>query len=52
MQDEITKFADTIKNLAQQAQKFVEEKSPLSEQIVLRQSQLEKLYAGLQVSFA
>ncbi|CAJ0961934.1 unnamed protein product, partial [Mesorhabditis belari] len=48
LQGDIDKFADTIKNLASQAQKFVDEKSPLSEQIAVRQAQLEKLYAGLQ----
>lgn len=34
--------------MAARAHKFVDEKSPLSEQIVLRQAQIEKLYAGLQ----
>ncbi|KHJ93485.1 spectrin repeat-containing domain protein [Oesophagostomum dentatum] len=48
LQSDIDKFADTIRNLAQKAQKFVDERSPLSDQIALRQSQIEKLYAGLQ----
>lgn len=48
LQAEIDQYAQEIKNLAARAHKFVEEKSPLSEQIVLRQSQIEKLYAGLQ----
>ncbi|ETN76081.1 spectrin repeat-containing domain protein [Necator americanus] len=48
LQSDIDKFADTIRNLAVKAQKFVDERSPLSDQIALRQSQIEKLYAGLQ----
>ncbi|KAI6170719.1 Spectrin beta chain [Aphelenchoides bicaudatus] len=48
LQAEIDQYAQEIRNLASRAHKFVEEKSPLSEQIVLRQSQIEKLYAGLQ----
>ncbi|VDL68399.1 unnamed protein product [Nippostrongylus brasiliensis] len=48
LQSDIDKFADTIRQLAVKAQKFVDEGSPLSDQIALRQSQIEKLYAGLQ----
>ncbi|CAI4222623.1 unnamed protein product [Auanema sp. JU1783] len=48
LQHEIDKFADTIRDLSTKAQKFVDEKSPLSDQIILRQAQIEKLYAGLQ----
>ncbi|PIO75507.1 spectrin repeat-containing domain protein [Teladorsagia circumcincta] len=48
LQSDIDKFADTIRQLAAKAQKFVDERSPLSDQIALRQSQIEKLYAGLQ----
>uniref|UniRef100_A0A914C484 Spectrin beta chain n=1 Tax=Acrobeloides nanus TaxID=290746 RepID=A0A914C484_9BILA len=48
LQADINQFADTIRDLASQAQRFVQERSPLSEQIVLRQAQIEKLYAGLQ----
>ncbi|ULT90413.1 hypothetical protein L3Y34_008629 [Caenorhabditis briggsae] len=48
LQSDIDKFADTIRALATKAHKFVEEKSPLSEQITVRQAQIEKLYAGLQ----
>ena len=42
------KFANNIRELASKAQKFIDEASPLSEQIALRQAQIEKLYAGLQ----
>ncbi|KJH51468.1 spectrin repeat-containing domain protein [Dictyocaulus viviparus] len=48
LQSDIDKFADTIRQLAVKAQKFIDEQSPLSDQIALRQSQIEKLYAGLQ----
>ena len=48
LQQAIDRYADQIKELANRAQKFIEEKSPLSDRIVLRQSQIEKLYAGLQ----
>ncbi|EGT59246.1 hypothetical protein CAEBREN_20251 [Caenorhabditis brenneri] len=48
LQGDIDKFADTIRALANKAHKFVDEKSPLSEQITVRQAQIEKLYAGLQ----
>ncbi|CAD6199906.1 unnamed protein product [Caenorhabditis auriculariae] len=48
LQSDIDKFADTIRALATKAHKFVEEKSPLSDKITLRQAQIEKLYAGLQ----
>uniref|UniRef100_F1KPP4 Spectrin beta chain n=1 Tax=Ascaris suum TaxID=6253 RepID=F1KPP4_ASCSU len=48
LQQDINQYADTIRNLATQAQKFVDERSPLSDQISVRQAQIEKLYAGLQ----
>ena len=48
LQADIDKFADTIRALAAKAQRFIDEQSPLSDQIALRQSQIEKLYAGLQ----
>ncbi|VDN06971.1 unnamed protein product [Thelazia callipaeda] len=48
LQQDINQYADTIRNLALQAQKFIDEKRPLWEQISVRQSQIEKLYAGLQ----
>uniref|UniRef100_A0A158R574 Spectrin beta chain n=1 Tax=Syphacia muris TaxID=451379 RepID=A0A158R574_9BILA len=48
LQLDINQFADTIRNLATQAQKFVDDNSPLSDQISVRQAQIEKLYAGLQ----
>ncbi|OZC09778.1 hypothetical protein X798_03181 [Onchocerca flexuosa] len=48
LQQDINQYADTIRNLAAQAQKFVDEKRPLWEHISIRQAQIEKLYAGLQ----
>ncbi|KAK0414269.1 hypothetical protein QR680_007238 [Steinernema hermaphroditum] len=48
LQQDINQYADHIRDLAQKAQKFIDEKSPLSEQISVRQAQIEKLYAGLQ----
>uniref|UniRef100_A0A1I7XLS8 PH domain-containing protein n=1 Tax=Heterorhabditis bacteriophora TaxID=37862 RepID=A0A1I7XLS8_HETBA len=64
LQTDIDKFADTIRQLAAKAQKFViKHKCPqialfaiivnltilyFSDQIALRQAQIEKLYAGLQ----
>ncbi|VIO98225.1 beta-G spectrin, identical [Brugia malayi] len=48
LQQDINQYADTIRNLATQAQKFVDEKRPLWEHINVRQAQIEKLYAGLQ----
>ncbi|VDN35112.1 unnamed protein product, partial [Gongylonema pulchrum] len=48
LQQDINQYADTIRNLSAQAQKFVDEKRPLWEQVSVRQAQIEKLYAGLQ----
>ncbi|TKR87947.1 hypothetical protein L596_012272 [Steinernema carpocapsae] len=48
LQMDINQYADHIRDLANKAQKFIDEKSPLSEQISVRQAQIEKLYAGLQ----
>ncbi|KAE9552200.1 hypothetical protein FO519_004581 [Halicephalobus sp. NKZ332] len=48
LQQAIDRYADQIRELANRAQKFVNEKSPLSDKIILRQGQIEKLYAGLQ----
>ncbi|GMR59132.1 hypothetical protein PMAYCL1PPCAC_29327 [Pristionchus mayeri] len=48
LQNDIDKFANNIRDLSVKAQKFMDENSPLSEQIALRQAQIEKLYAGLQ----
>ena len=48
MQHEIGQFAETIRELASRAGELINEGSPLSEQIRLRQAQIEKLYAGLQ----
>uniref|UniRef100_A0A915M9S2 Calponin-homology (CH) domain-containing protein n=1 Tax=Meloidogyne javanica TaxID=6303 RepID=A0A915M9S2_MELJA len=48
LQQEIGQFATIIKELASRAKNLIDEESPLSEQIQLRQSQIEKLYAGLQ----
>uniref|UniRef100_A0A913HUS6 Spectrin beta chain n=1 Tax=Strongyloides stercoralis TaxID=6248 RepID=A0A913HUS6_STRER len=45
---DIKQYAETIKDLAGRSQNLINEKSPLSEQIAIRQSQIEKLYAGLQ----
>uniref|UniRef100_A0AC35TJQ1 Spectrin beta chain n=1 Tax=Rhabditophanes sp. KR3021 TaxID=114890 RepID=A0AC35TJQ1_9BILA len=44
---DILQYSDTIKDLSNRAEKFINEKSPLSDQIAIRQSQIEKLYAGL-----
>ncbi|KAL3083302.1 hypothetical protein niasHS_011104 [Heterodera schachtii] len=48
LQHEIGQFAGTIRELAGRAKELIDEESPLSEQIRLRQAQIEKLYAGLQ----
>ncbi|CAD5231758.1 unnamed protein product [Bursaphelenchus xylophilus] len=48
LQQDINNYADSIRELGKRAHQFIEEKSPLSDQIALRQSQIEKLYAGLQ----
>uniref|UniRef100_A0A915D2F1 PH domain-containing protein n=1 Tax=Ditylenchus dipsaci TaxID=166011 RepID=A0A915D2F1_9BILA len=48
LQHDINSFADTIRELSNRAKKFIDENSPLSEQIQVRQTQIEKLYAGLQ----
>lgn len=48
VQADIGQYADRIRALAARARAFVDEKSPLSDQIVTRQAQIEKLYAGLQ----
>ena len=45
---DINQYADKVRALAARARTFVDERSPLSEQIVTRQAQIEKLYAGLQ----
>ncbi|VDK74725.1 unnamed protein product [Litomosoides sigmodontis] len=47
LQQDINQYADTIRKLAAQAQKFVDEKRPLWENVSVRQAQIEKLYAGL-----
>uniref|UniRef100_A0A915ITG0 Spectrin beta chain n=1 Tax=Romanomermis culicivorax TaxID=13658 RepID=A0A915ITG0_ROMCU len=47
-QQEISQFADTIRDLAERAQRLVTEKTPLSDQVAVRQSQIDKSYAGLQ----
>ncbi|KAI6219065.1 Spectrin beta chain [Aphelenchoides besseyi] len=48
LQADIDNFAKTITELAARARRFIDERSPLSEQISVRQGQIEKLYAGLQ----
>uniref|UniRef100_A0A914HJH5 Spectrin beta chain n=1 Tax=Globodera rostochiensis TaxID=31243 RepID=A0A914HJH5_GLORO len=48
LQHEIGQFAETIRDLAVRVKELIDEGSPLSEQIRLRQAQIEKLYAGLQ----
>jgi uncharacterized phage infection (PIP) family protein YhgE len=48
LQHEIGQFAETIRELAVRAGELIDEGSGLSEQIRLRQAQIEKLYAGLQ----
>ncbi|XP_070577536.1 spectrin beta chain, non-erythrocytic 1-like isoform X2 [Ptychodera flava] len=40
-------YADTINELSQEAKKLMDEAHPQSEQIAVRQSQIDKLYAGL-----
>uniref|UniRef100_A0A914UUW0 Spectrin alpha chain-like protein n=1 Tax=Plectus sambesii TaxID=2011161 RepID=A0A914UUW0_9BILA len=48
LQQDINAYADTIRELGSRARHFVDEQGPLSDQIAVRQSQIDKLYAGLQ----
>uniref|UniRef100_A0A7E4USX4 Spectrin beta chain n=1 Tax=Panagrellus redivivus TaxID=6233 RepID=A0A7E4USX4_PANRE len=48
LQEAINRYADQIRELAARAKKLVDDESPLSDQVTLRQGQIEKLYAGLQ----
>jgi spectrin beta len=47
LQDAIDRYEDQIHELAARAQNFIDNNSPLSDQIEIRQKQIEKLYAGL-----
>ncbi|XP_074602834.1 spectrin beta chain-like isoform X2 [Brevipalpus obovatus] len=40
-------YAETVKSLGETAKQLIEEKHPQSDQIIIRQSQIDKLYAGL-----
>ncbi|CDW55393.1 Spectrin beta chain [Trichuris trichiura] len=48
LQKDVDQFADTIRGLADRAQQLIAEQAPMNEQIAIRQSQIDKSYAGLQ----
>uniref|UniRef100_A0A5S6QYZ5 Spectrin beta chain n=1 Tax=Trichuris muris TaxID=70415 RepID=A0A5S6QYZ5_TRIMR len=48
LQKDVDQFADTIRALADRARQLVAEQAPMNEQIAIRQSQIDKSYAGLQ----
>ncbi|KFD59451.1 hypothetical protein M514_28370, partial [Trichuris suis] len=48
LQKDVDQFADTIRGLADRAQQLIAEQAPMSDQIAVRQSQIDKSYAGLQ----
>ncbi|CAK9304213.1 unnamed protein product [Gordionus sp. m RMFG-2023] len=43
----IDNYADTIRDLGDRAEKFIQQNHPQSDQIAIKQHQMEKLYAGL-----
>ncbi|KAL1246261.1 Spectrin beta chain [Trichinella spiralis] len=45
---DVEQFADTIRDLADRAQKLIAEHAPMSDTIAIRQAQIDKSYAGLQ----
>ncbi|NP_001171782.1 beta spectrin-like [Saccoglossus kowalevskii] len=47
LENAVEDYADTINELSQEAKKLMDEDHPQSEQIAVRQSQIDKLYAGL-----